>query len=53
MASTNPEAMTNAQGEFMPHKPRDEPLETKGVSSSFPISSQNLLPEVPDTLLFS
>ncbi len=32
MASTNPDSMTNAQGEFMPHKPRDQPLETKGVS---------------------
>ncbi|KAI4255108.1 MAG: hypothetical protein LQ352_002737 [Teloschistes flavicans] len=30
MASRNPDAMTNAQGEFQPHKPRDEPETTHG-----------------------
>ncbi|KAI4176668.1 MAG: hypothetical protein LQ343_000960 [Gyalolechia ehrenbergii] len=30
MASRNPDSMTNAQGEFQPHKPRDEPLTTHG-----------------------
>ena len=31
MAAKNPDSMTNAQGEFMPRKPGDEPLTTKGV----------------------
>lgn len=30
MASRNADSMTNAQGEFMPRKPRDEPLTTSG-----------------------
>lgn len=33
MASRNADSMTNAQGEFHPRKPRDEPLQTSGVSS--------------------
>lgn len=32
MAAKNPDSMGNAQGEFTPRKPRDEPLETHGVS---------------------
>ncbi|KAI4280205.1 MAG: hypothetical protein L6R35_005956, partial [Caloplaca aegaea] len=30
MAARNPDAMTNYQGEFQPHKPRDEPSTTHG-----------------------
>ncbi|KAL8710365.1 MAG: hypothetical protein Q9225_007301 [Loekoesia sp. 1 TL-2023] len=30
MAARNPDSMTNEQGEFQPHKPRDEPLTTHG-----------------------
>jgi len=30
MAARNPDSMTNAQGEFNPHKPRDEPMEKSG-----------------------
>ncbi|KAI4168439.1 MAG: hypothetical protein LQ348_007496, partial [Seirophora lacunosa] len=30
MAARNADAMTNDQGEFQPHKPRDEPLSTHG-----------------------
>ncbi|KAL8700509.1 MAG: hypothetical protein Q9201_005408 [Fulgogasparrea decipioides] len=30
MAARNPDAMTNAQGEFQPHKPRNEPETTHG-----------------------
>lgn len=32
MAARNPDSMTNAQGEFNPHKPRSEPMEKHGVS---------------------
>jgi len=30
MAARNPDSMTNAQGEFNPHRPRDEPMEKSG-----------------------
>jgi len=30
MAARNPDSMSNAQGEFNPHKPRDEPMEKSG-----------------------
>ncbi|KIX02330.1 uncharacterized protein Z518_08271 [Rhinocladiella mackenziei CBS 650.93] len=45
MASTNPESMTNAQGEFMPHKPRDRPMEATGHKPGLMTSSADRAPE--------
>ncbi|KAL9598547.1 MAG: hypothetical protein Q9219_004449 [cf. Caloplaca sp. 3 TL-2023] len=45
MASRNPDSMTNAQGEFQPHKPRDEPSTTTGLPlPSLPPLITNTLP---------
>ena len=39
MAARNADSMENAQGEFHPSKPRDEPLTTHGVRN---LRSKNL-----------
>ncbi|KAL9583163.1 MAG: hypothetical protein Q9212_002868 [Teloschistes hypoglaucus] len=41
MASRNPDAMTNAQGEFQPHKPRDEPETTHGHKPGVLVGNDN------------
>jgi len=45
MASTNPDSMTNAQGEFAPSVPRDEPLTTKGHQVGKKVSPADHAPE--------
>ncbi|KIY00640.1 uncharacterized protein Z520_03303 [Fonsecaea multimorphosa CBS 102226] len=45
MAARNADSMTNAQGEFMPHKPRDEPIETKGHQVGQKVSPADHAPE--------
>ncbi|KAL8836934.1 MAG: hypothetical protein Q9170_002734 [Blastenia crenularia] len=41
MAARNPDAMTNFQGEFQPHKPRDEPLTTHGHKPGVLVGNDN------------
>jgi len=45
MASTNPDSMTPAQGEFQPSRPRDEPLTTKGHKPGTIASEEDAAPE--------
>jgi len=45
MAARNPDSMTNAQGEFKPSKPRDEPLETHGHKPGTKASPADFAPE--------
>jgi len=45
MAARNADSMTNAQGEFNPHKPRDEPLTTKGHKPGVITSDKDAAPE--------
>jgi len=45
MAARNADSMTNAQGEFKPSKPRDEPLETHGHQPGAKASPADHAPE--------
>ncbi|OQU95379.1 hypothetical protein CLAIMM_01598 isoform 2 [Cladophialophora immunda] len=45
MAARNAPSMTNAQGEFMPHKPRDEPMEKHGHQVGQKVSPADNAPE--------
>lgn len=45
MASRNADSMTNAQGEFHPSKPRDEPLTTTGHQPGQKFSEKDQAPE--------
>lgn len=45
MAARNADSMTNAQGEFMPHKPRSEPVEKGGHQMGVKASPADYAPE--------
>jgi hypothetical protein len=45
MASTNADSMTAKQGEFQPHKPRDQPMTTKGHQIGAKVSDKDDAPE--------
>ncbi|KIW55894.1 hypothetical protein PV05_04602 [Exophiala xenobiotica] len=45
MAARNPDSMTNAQGEFNPHKPRSEPMEKHGHQIGVKASPADNAPE--------
>ncbi|KIW91771.1 uncharacterized protein Z519_07741 [Cladophialophora bantiana CBS 173.52] len=45
MAARNADSMTNAQGEFMPRKPRDEPMEKHGHQIGQKVSPADHAPE--------
>jgi len=45
MAARNPDSTTNAQGEFTPRKPRDEPLESHGHQPGQKTSAADFAPE--------
>jgi len=45
MAARNPDSMSNAQGEFTPSKPRDEPIETHGHKPGVKSSPADHAPE--------
>ncbi|EXJ80964.1 hypothetical protein A1O3_07252 [Capronia epimyces CBS 606.96] len=45
MASRNADSATNAQGEFTPHKPRSEPLETGGHQVGVKSTPADFAPE--------
>ncbi|KAK5047293.1 hypothetical protein LTR84_006815 [Exophiala bonariae] len=45
MAARNADSMTNAQGEFHPRKPRDEPMQTSGHQIGQKVSEADHAPE--------